>query len=206
MRIMSGCNLRYQTKTVLKAVIVLAALQALGFIPLYGAEEPARRGLRLHNPFCAIPTYVSRKIGSQGFAQIEPSGRAVIYIGREEVAGDRAYRDFLMAHECCHHTRGHLQRLKELNRDNARLAMSFVSRSVELDADCCAGAILAKTGRLSAVREAARRMRSFGAMPTGAQGYPSGDVRAMLIEDCALGSGSAAWPSAQPDATGGLAK
>jgi hypothetical protein len=175
-------------------VIVVAALQALGSGPLHGAAQTARHGSRLHNSFCPVPTFVNRNIGSQGLALIEPNGREVIYIGQEEAVGDRAYRDFLMAHECCHHTRGHLRRLRDLDRESALLALSFVSRGVELDADCCAGAALAKAGRIDAVREAARRMRSFGAMPTGAEGYPSGDVRAMLIEDCAASGASSSEP------------
>ncbi len=202
---MDGCNCRYLTKWLLLAVFLLAALQAFGSPPLHSAAATSPHGSRIHNPFCKIPTFVSRVVGSQGLATLDPNGRGVIYIGREEAVGDRAYRDFLMAHECCHHTRGHLLRLKELSRGNALLAMSFVNRSVELDADCCAGVALARTGRQGAVREAARRMRSFGAMPTGANGYPSGDLRAMLIEDCAV-SGAGNAPSEEPNATSGLAK
>jgi hypothetical protein len=41
---------------------------------------------------------------------------------------------------------------------------------------------------MTAVHEAAHGMRRFGAMPTGAGGYPSGDLRAALIEDCAAQS------------------
>ena len=182
------------------------AVQALGASSLYGGAATPRHGSRIHNPFCPVPTYVSRNIGSQGLARIDANGVAAIYIGREEAVGDRAYRDFLMAHECCHHTRGHLRRLQELSRDNALLAMSFINRSVELDADCCAGVMLGRTRRQSAVREAARRMRSFGAMPTGANGYPSGDMRAMLIEDCAASGGTDASPPAPPDATSSWAE
>jgi hypothetical protein len=205
MRIMNGCNRRHLKKWFLAAVIQLMAFQPLGITPLYSTAVTLRHGSRIHNPFCKIPTYVSRAIGSQGLALISANGQGVIYIGREEATGDRAYRDFLMAHECCHHTRGHLRRLKELNRENALLAMSFVNRSVELDADCCAGVALSRMGRQGAVGEAARRMRSFGAMPTGAAGYPSGDVRAMLIEDCAAG-GASTLPSEEVGETSGLAK
>ncbi len=202
---MDGCNRRCLTKWCLPVVILLAALQAPRSTPLYGAAATRPHGSRIHNPFCKIPTFVSRAIGSQGLATIDSNGRGVIYIGREEAEGDRTYRDFLMAHECCHHTRGHLRRLRKLSRENALLAMSFVNRSVELDADCCAGVALARTGRQSAVREAARRMRSFGAMPTGADGYPSGDLRAMLIEDCAAG-GTGITPPDEPDDMSGFAR
>jgi hypothetical protein len=203
---MDGCNRRYLKKWFLAAVIQLMAFQALGITPLYSAAVTLRHGSRIHNPFCKIPTYVSRAIDSQGLALFDANGKGVIYIGREEATGDRAYRDFLMAHECCHHTRGHLLRLKELNRENALLAMSFVNRSVELDADCCAGVALARMGRQGAVREAARRMRSFGAMPTGAEGYPSGDMRATFIEECAAGGEQGDLPSTQHDETSGQAK
>lgn len=152
------------------------------------AEETSAHGARLRNPFCDVPTYVRRDINTQAQARIDGKGRAVIYIGSEEARGDRAYRDFLMAHECCHHMRGHLQRLREKQRQQALLDLSFVNRSVELDADCCAGGVLAQAGRRGAIREAARRMQSFGAMPTGAGGYPAGDMRAMLIQDCAAGA------------------
>ena len=45
--------------------------------------------------------------------------------------------------------------------------------------------LYAQAASQSAVIEAAKRMRSFGAMPTGGRGYPSGDRRAYLIEQCA---------------------
>jgi hypothetical protein len=198
---MHGCNRRHLHKCALRAFILLFAVPLLSSAPRSAAAEAPPHGSRLHNPFCTVPTYVSRTIGSQGLALIDDNGIGVIYIGREEAAGSRAYRDFLMAHECCHHTRGHLRRLKELSRENALLALSFVNRSVELDADCCAGAALARMGRVAAVREAARRMHIFGAMPTGAGGYPSGDLRAMLIEECAA-SGRATIPPPEPDSPG----
>jgi hypothetical protein len=168
-----------------QAIILITALQVPSSAILHSASERPLRGVRLHNPFCAVPTYINHTIGTQGLALYEADGRGVIYIGREEAFGNRAYRDFLMAHECCHHTRGHLKRLKEMTHENALLALSFVSRGAELDADCCGAVALARSGRMDAVHEAARRMRTFGAMPTGAGGYPSGDTRAMLIEDCA---------------------
>ncbi|WP_125461841.1 MULTISPECIES: neutral zinc metallopeptidase [Rhodomicrobium] len=153
------------------------------------ADEADAHGPRLHNPFCSVATFVRRDILTQAQARIDANGRPVIYINPENAAGDLAYRDFLMAHECCHHTRGHLQRLRQKRREQALLDMSFVNRSVELDADCCAGVALARANRRNAIREAVRRMQSFGAMPTGAGGYPAGDMRATLIRDCAAGGG-----------------
>ena len=175
------------------AFIPILTLHMLGSVPLRAADAPSH-GARLRNPFCSIPTYVSRSIGSQGLALIGADGAGVIYIGSDEATGGRAYRDFLMAHECCHHTRGHLRRLNALRRENALLAVPFVNRSTELDADCCAAVTLARAGRRDAVQEAADRMRSYGAQPTGAQSHPSGNARARLIEGCAA-SVTAASPT-----------
>jgi hypothetical protein len=158
------------------------------------AVEATRHGPQLHNPFCSVATFVKNDLLSQGQARTEPEGRAVIYIGREEAAGNKNYRDFLMAHECCHHTRGHLLRLKEMNREQIRLSLPSVNRSLELDADCCAGVALEKAGRMDAIREAAQRMRFFGAMPTGSRAYPAGDLRATLIENCAASGANRAAP------------
>ena len=118
-RIMVGCNLRYRFGRSMRTIIVLTAFQVPGSAIAYGETEPSHHGARLHNAFCAIPTFLNSNIATQGLALIEASGRAVIYIGPEEATGSRAYRDFLMAHECCHHTLGHLQRLKELSQKNA---------------------------------------------------------------------------------------
>lgn len=202
---MHGCNRRHLHKCALRAFILLFAAQLLGSVPRSDAAEGLPHGSRLHNPFCAVPTYVSRAIDSQGLALIDANGVGVIYIGRDEAAGNRAYRDFLMAHECCHHTRGHLRRLRELAHSNVLISVRAANRSLELDADCCAGAVLARQGRQSAISEAAQRMRSFGAMPTGAGGYPSGDLRAMLIEECAA-SGRATPRPQEPDAAIGPPK
>jgi hypothetical protein len=181
---MVSCNLRCLHNRHTIAIIVITALQALGFAPADGAPP---HGARLHNPFCAISTYVNRDIASQGLALLDAKGRGIIYIGADEALGNRAYRDFLMAHECCHHTLGHLRRLRVRPHGNALLGAPLDNSSIELEADCCAAAALAQAGRLDAIREAAARMRSFGAMPTGAEGYPPGNMRAMFIEDCAAG-------------------
>lgn len=149
---------------------------------------------RLHNPFCSVDTFARRDLPSQGLALIELDGHTMIYLDLNEAAGDPAYRDFLMAHECCHHTRGHLRRLKKKDEERALLALSFVNRSLELDADCCAAVALAKAGKGAAVREAARRMRIYGVKPTGAGGYPAGILRADLIEQCAASASAPASP------------
>jgi hypothetical protein len=150
----------------------------------YSADTlPARPTLQ--NPFCSIRTYIQHDLNTQGRALIESDGRASIQIGPDEAVGDPAYRDFLMAHECCHHLRGHLERLEQKNRQRALLDLSFVNRSLELDADCCAAVALERAGHRSAIREAARRMRIYGVRPTGSGGYPAGELRARFIEQCA---------------------
>lgn len=166
------------------AMFTIAILAFYSFV-LSSAASPSEGEPKLRNPFCSIETVIKAGLDTQGKALIEPDGRALIQIGPDEAAGDTAYRDFLMAHECCHHTRGHLRRLNKKRQVRAFLDRSFVNRSVELDADCCAAIALARTGRKAAVLAATRRMRSYGARPTGSGGYPAGNLRAMLIEQCA---------------------
>jgi hypothetical protein len=197
---MSGCNLRHITKSSLFALILAALVQCGGDDGRAYAGAAWPHGPRLHNPFCKVPTFLEKRLLTQGQAFTDASGQPVIYIGRDEAMGDRAYRDFLMAHECCHHLRGHLARLKQERREQTFLSMSQVSRGFELDADCCAAAALAMTRRQGAIREAERRMQTFGAMPTGSGGYPSGDLRAMLIENCAA-NGNRPAPPLEPPAS-----
>jgi hypothetical protein len=182
---MNGCNRRRLRKRALLSILLLAAFGIARMTPSADAAASFRHGPRLHNPYCSVPTYVRPDLMTQGLADIGADGKGVIFIGREEAVGDRAYRNFLMAHECCHHTRGHLLRLKQMGKRNALLSVYGNNGSFELDADCCAAMSLTRTGRPDAVSEAAKRMRSFGAMPTGGRGYPSGDRRADLIEQCA---------------------
>lgn len=182
---MKHCNYSRFFPRVSRTAIFIMAIQAIHFFILSCSASPSKIEAKLHNPFCPVETVVQPELHTQGRALIEPNGRAVIQIGADEAAGDPAYRDFLLAHECCHHTRGHLSRLKKKRKERTFLDRSFVNRSVELDADCCAAIALARTGRLAAIREAARRMRSYGARPTGSGGYPAGTLRAMLIEQCA---------------------
>lgn len=191
---MDHCQLSrflYAHKRKIFAFIAVLTLQTSTLC--YSADTlPARPTLQ--NPFCRVRTYIQHDLNSHGRALIEPDGRASIQIGPDEAAGDPAYRDFLMAHECCHHLRGHLKRLEEKGRKRALLDMSFVNRSLELDADCCAAVALERAGYESAIREAARRMRVYGARPTGSGGYPAGELRARFIEQCAA---SAKQPSAE---------
>jgi hypothetical protein len=184
---MAGCNL---CRLFIRLLPVLIGAALIDSKP--GAADDALQ--RLHNPFCSVDTYARPDLPSQGLAVIELDGHNIIYLDLNEAAGDPAYRDFLMAHECCHHTRGHLRRLKKKGEERALLAMSFVNRSLELDADCCAAVALAGAGKKAAIREAARRMRIYGARPTGAGGYPAGILRADLIEQCAAGAQTPAPP------------
>lgn len=196
---MSGCNLcRFFIR--LLPVLLGTAL----ICNKSGAAEDALQ--RLHNPFCSVDTFARRDLPSQGLALIELGGHTVIYLDLKEAAGDPAYRDFLMAHECCHHTRGHLRRLQKKGEERTLLAFSFVNRSLELDADCCAAVALANAGKLTAIREAARRMRIYGVKPTGAGGYPAGILRADLIEQCAASTTAPASPDHARPGPGEAAK
>lgn len=152
------------------------------------AQERVVYRLQLRNPFCNVPTIVLSGIRSHAQARLDENGQPVIFIAPEQVMGNKSYLAFLMAHECCHHQRGHLQQLAQ-RRSQAILALTFENQRMELDADCCAAAALTKSGNHLAVAEAARRMGAFGPMPTGAAGYPAGVMRAQLINQCARLSG-----------------
>ena len=182
---MKHCNNCRYFSRIYPIALSIMAIQAIQFSILRCSAGSSAIEPKLHNPFCSVETVILADLRTQGKALIEPNGRAIIQIGPEAAAGDPAYRDFLLAHECCHHTRGHLRRLKKKRQERAFLDRSFVNRSVELDADCCAAIALAKAGRKAAIREAARRMQSYGARPTGSGGYPAGNLRARLIKQCA---------------------
>lgn len=161
--------------TLFLAILLHNALQA---------QERVVYKTQLRNPFCDIPTIVLSGIRSHAQARLNENGQPVIYISPEQAAGNKSYLAFLMAHECCYHMRGHLQLLAR-RQNRPVLTMTFENQRMELDADCCAAAALAKSGNYLAIAEAARRMGAFGPLPTGANGYPAGVIRAENINQCA---------------------
>lgn len=136
----------------------------------------------LSNAYCNITTYVATNIAGHARATLLRNGKPVIYLNAVQ-SKDAAYSRFLLAHECCHHTRGHLKRLQVLRNQGALLMLSKTNRSLELDADCCAATMLHLKGDGTAIEAARRVMTAYGVRPTG-QRYPAGSLRASIIGQC----------------------
>jgi hypothetical protein len=148
------------------------------------------------NPYCDIPTFAVLKLVGQARAILETDGKPLILID-VGVMETPPYARFLLAHECCHHLRGHLVRLrrqqeKRMARNGGPLdpqtAMTFMAdrishRKIEMDADCCAARLLTRRHDRAGLDAAAAAMAAFGARGTGAA-YPAGWQRAMVIRSC----------------------
>lgn len=155
------------------------------------------------NPYCTVPTFAILALPGQARALLEDGDKPLILIDSEQ-AKSGAYRRFLLAHECCHHSRGHLARLAE-QRKNRELAwktsgspegtaaqlslndrvFTMSQRVMELDADCCAARTLAREGDEVSLAAAVAAMAEYGSQPTGLA-YPTGSQRAETIRSCAI--------------------
>jgi hypothetical protein len=154
------------------------------------------------NPYCTVPTFAILSLAGQARALLDRTEQPLILIDSEQ-AKSGAYRRFLLAHECCHHSRGHLARLAERQKTrelawqtsdspdgtagqaslNHRIFV-MSQRAMELDADCCAAHLLAREGDQASLAAAVAAMAAYGSQPTG-PGYPSGLQRADIIRGCA---------------------
>ena len=92
-------------------ILIAAAIAALW---LNCGTTQAGRGLATtDNPYCAITTYTVRDVPEQAMSVLDSNGRPVIVVSSLVLNQTPAYGHFLMAHECCHHTLGHVQRYQE---------------------------------------------------------------------------------------------
>ncbi len=169
----------------LPALLAIAA----GSLALYfDAAEAARVRLpAADNPYCAIATYRAREIPEQAMSVSDSSGRPVIVISDGTLTSDPSYARFLLAHECCHHSLGHVQRYRERRGAVGPQPFFFIApelKRLELEADCCAVGLLRDRSELDGIDAARLAMMRFGAAPTGAY-YPTGIERANNIMSCA---------------------
>ena len=103
----------------------------------------------------------------------------VIVIDASMLMQSLPYAHFLMAHECCHHTLGHVRLTSESLGQLGPQPFYYIRpllKTMELDADTCAVKMLKQTKEPDAIEVAREAMLQFGNMPTGAY-YPTG-VRA----------------------------
>jgi hypothetical protein len=108
----------------------------------------------------------------------------VIYIDPQLIALGGAVFEFLRLHEYGHHRRGHVTpRMAYMFATNP-YARAWITKPMELDADCYAASQLARRSR-SAAEEAARYFERAQGPFSGAPFYPSGFERAAYIRHCA---------------------
>jgi hypothetical protein len=132
------------------------------------------------NPYCAITTYVLTDFPEQASSTNDAAKRPVIVIDASTVKSDRPYAQFLMAHECCHHTLGHTRRATEQAKPLGPQPFYYLRpqlKTMELEADACAVRTLKRVREFDAIDTARRKMLEFGTSATGAY-YPTGVERA----------------------------
>lgn len=180
---MSG---RYLPGFVVAALAALAGFHSAALGQADTGEPPMIRMPLIDNPYCAVPTFVRPDVPEQARAMRNRDGTPVIHLNAN-IAIDKAYANYLMAHECCHHSAGHIDKMREQMSKRGETSFKAIASMVkeyELEADCCAAKLLKKRGETESLDAAKRAMTKFGGMPTGAY-YPSGMERAFTISECA---------------------
>lgn len=145
-----------------------------------GGFEFRRKLSSVDNPYCDIKTYVLPDFPEQASSTRSKRDRAVIVIDASTYKSDSAYAQFLMAHECCHHTLGHTRLTQQTARTVGVQPFFYVQpllKNMELDADRCAVHYLKLRHASEAIESAQGHMRAFGDDQTGAY-YPTGNERA----------------------------
>ena len=188
----SGSAALFQLKSVcrgglgLRLSIVVAA--AIGSLWLFGDVAQAGRSLpKIENPYCPITTYMLRDVPEQAASMKDPQGRPVIVVNRRTFRDRPSYGKFLMAHERCHHTLGHVGKFRKGLGGQGPQPFFYVApelKRLELEADCCAIKLLRDRQEADGIDAARSTIVTFGKDPTGAY-YPTGYERAANILLCA---------------------
>lgn len=183
----------WQSIAVLMAMGAGAGAGAAGLaITASGNAQAQGRPLprwQIANPYCSITTVVVPPFPGQARAWMLRSGEPIIYLGKTALTNP-SYKRFLLAHECCHHSRGHVKRLyRAMTRNGRILTITRSMIQIELDADCCAAKTLARAKDLSAIGAAENIMGRYGKRPTGPR-YPRGSARKAVIANCAAQASS----------------
>jgi hypothetical protein len=141
----------------------------------------------IDNPYCSITTYLLPEVPEQAMSSIDVNDKPIIVVSALTMSEAKAYGRFLMAHECCHHTLGHVNTFhRELGHLGPQpfFYIAPALKRMELDADCCAVKMLKQTHETDSIEAARETMVNFGNSPTGAY-YPTGVERAENIANCA---------------------
>jgi hypothetical protein len=168
-------------------VVALVAIAGLGLF--CGSSQAAKMWLpKADNPYCDITTYTLREVPEQAMSMLDSNGRPVIVVSYAALTEKPPYGRFLMAHECCHHTLGHVRRYHEGLGHVGPQPFFYIApalKQMELEADCCAVRILKSRHEADSIDAARQTMVEYGATPTGAY-YPTGTERADNIASCVV--------------------
>ena len=156
---------------------------------VFAGSHPIQRSRlpRVDNPYCDITTYAMPDFPEQATSLNDGNGRPVVVVNSRTLADSPLYGQFLMAHECCHHTLGHVRRYYEGLGHLGPQPFYYIRpqlKQMELDADSCAVKLLKGANEGEAIEAARQTMFRFGDRPTGAY-YPTGIERADNIAKAA---------------------
>ena len=167
---------------------VVIAVAIAGLWLFCGSAQAARMWLpKTDNPYCDVSTYTLRDIPEQAMSMLDSNGKPLIVVNGRTLVDEPAYGRFLLAHECCHHTLGHVGRYKENLGHVGPQPFFYIApalKQMELEADCCAVRMLRFKHGTDSIESAEEAMIGFGEAPTGAY-YPTGNERADNIAKCA---------------------
>ncbi len=167
-------------------VFITAVMLAIGLFCGTASARPMWLPT-IDNPYCSITTYLLPDLPEQAMSTIDTSDKPIIVVSALTMNETRAYGRFLMAHECCHHTLGHVNNMhRELGHLGPQpfFYIAPALKRMELEADCCAVKMLKQTHEPESIEAARQTMANFGTSPTGAY-YPTGIERADNIANCA---------------------
>ena len=97
---------------------------------------------------------------------MDSRGRPLIVVNASTLSRNPAYGHFLMAHECCHHTLGHVRRFYEGIGQLGPQPFYYIRpalKQMELDADCCAVKLLRSKHEMDSIEAGKAAMIAFGA-------------------------------------------
>jgi hypothetical protein len=166
-------------------IAALAAIAGLGLF--FGSAQAGRFLPTIENPYCPITTYTLRDVAELASSMTDSGGRPVIVVNLQTLRQHPSYGKFLLAHECCHHSLGHLGKFRKRLGGVGPQPFFYIApalKQMELEADCCAVRMLRERHEADGIEAARHSMVAFGSNPTGAY-YPTGDERAANILVCA---------------------
>lgn len=166
----------------------IAAIAVIAGLWLSCGNAQAGRWLpTVENPYCPVTTYTLRDVAEQASSMTDSNGHAVIVVNLRTLREHPSYGKFLMAHECCHHTLGHVGKFRQGLGGVGPQPFFYIApalKQMELEADCCAIKLLRERHEADSIEAARSTMVTFGSAPTGAH-YPTGNERAANISVCA---------------------